>query len=191
MFSGKKGKFGYLKKQPIKIGLFTLLIIAGCAGIFWIGYILTDTNKNIFTLAAVLGMLPAAKLIVSFIMYLKAEKFAISKTLYDKYEDLLKDTKLKYGFDLYLTSEKYNFPVSVCVIADKSIFLYLNSPKADVNKCKEHVDKYLNNNKIQGYKVYPFSDEAKFYDRIKNVCEKYEFDENDIAPFELIKNLAL
>ena len=68
MFSKYKGEFKYLKKQPVRIGLLTLVLLLMCAGVFMIGYINKGDVKNIFTIIAVLGMLPVAKMIVSFIM---------------------------------------------------------------------------------------------------------------------------
>ena len=73
MFSKYKGRFGYLKKQPIRLGLMALAVIISSVGIFLIGYINKGDSKNILSLVAVLGMLPAAKLIVSFIIQMRAE----------------------------------------------------------------------------------------------------------------------
>lgn len=191
MFAKNKGKIGYLKKQPVKVGLVTLLMLAFCCAVFMFGYLTADSTKNIFTIIAVLGLLPVAKLIVSFIMYLKAEKYSCPEEKVTKIYDAVGDSDIIYGFDFYLTSEKKFFPVQVCVIADSSVLCFLAESKSEPNECKEHIEKYLANNSIKGYKAYVFNDFDKYADRVKTVCEKYEWVDNDTLPFDLMKNLAL
>ena len=57
IFQKKKGQFAYLKKAPVYQGLFTLLLMILPAGLFFIGFFTTHTPKNLFTVAAVVGML--------------------------------------------------------------------------------------------------------------------------------------
>ena len=52
MFANHKGEFKYLKKQPVRTGLLTLLLLLMCAGVFMIGYINKGDAKNIFTVVA-------------------------------------------------------------------------------------------------------------------------------------------
>ena len=81
-FKKRKGTYGYLKKAPVFQGLLTILLLILPAGLFLIGYSITKDVKNLFTIAAVVGMLPAAKSIVSFIMYLRSEKYTCPESLY-------------------------------------------------------------------------------------------------------------
>lgn len=190
MFSKNKGTYGYLKKQPIKIGLFALLLIAFSGFIFLFGYFKSHDVKNIFTVIGVLGMLPGAKAIVSFIMQLKAEKFSCPKELFDKCDSLLKNSGLSYGYDFYLTSYKINYPIPVCVVCDKSVICYLNM-KNETGSCSEHINKYLQSNAIEGYKAYVFDNEDKFIRRIGDVCDKFKPADKDAEALQLMKNLSL
>ena len=52
MFSNKKGQFKYLKKQPIRVGILTIILLLMCASVFMIGFITRGTSKNIFTVVA-------------------------------------------------------------------------------------------------------------------------------------------
>ena len=101
-----KGSFGYLKKQAIKQGLFALGMLAVCATIFLIGFFWLTQYNTILTVIAVLGMLPVAKLIVSMILFMKAEQFSCAPHLYEEVMKIAGDKKdsLLVGFDFYLTS---------------------------------------------------------------------------------------
>ena len=63
-----KGEFGYIRNQK-KINLIWLaaFILIGVA-IFICGYLLTKTRANIFTVIAVLMVLPAAKRVVALVV---------------------------------------------------------------------------------------------------------------------------
>ncbi len=190
MFSNNKGTFGYLKKQPVKVGLFALLLIGFSAFIFFFGYIKIHDVKNLFTLLAVLGMLPGAKALVSFIMQIKAEKYSCEKELYEKCEAVFSKGNYVRGYDFYLTSYKVNFPVPVCLVCDKSVICLLSDGK-DTAQLNDHINKYLATNGIEGYKAYSFDDKDKFIKRITDVCDKFEPDEKDAEALNLMKNLSL
>lgn len=190
MFSKYKGRFGYLKKQPIRLGLMALAVIISSVGIFLIGYINKGDSKNILSLVAVLGMLPAAKLIVSFIIQMRAEKYTCPKDLYEKSEEILKDSEIVHGYDFYLTSYKENFPAPMVSIADGQILVLLTSSKNLNKECKEHIEKYLSTNSINGYKPAIFDKDSKYFDRLSVVC-KNEVNEQDYVVMALIKNLSL
>ena len=64
---GSYGYYAYEKKRRIAIVAF---LFGLCLLIFFTGLIMTGTRKNMFTLFAILGVLPAAKWTVSMIMVL-------------------------------------------------------------------------------------------------------------------------
>lgn len=190
MLTTRKGDFGYLKKQPIRIGLFSLLIVIVSAIIFMYGFITKGDAKNLFTLFAVLGMLPAAKFLVSFILQVKAEKYSCPKELHENVVNVLGDSKIVVGYDFYLTSYKEDYPVPVCLIADGQIICLIKSNKNYVKELKEHLDKYLASNAINGFKVTVFEKESKLLERLE-VLKKNEPVEADYKALALIKNLSL
>ena len=191
MFSKFKGQFGYLRKQPVRVGIFTVVLLFMCAAVFLTGYILKGDVKNIFTVVAVLGTLPVAKMIVSFIMYLKAEKFTCKKETYERVEKVLSGKDVEYGYDFYLTSYKTNFAVSSCAVFDGSMILLYPDGKEKNKELREHVEKYLNNNSITQVKVYVLESEDKYIERLKSADPSYHRTETDTAAITLIKNLSL
>ena len=191
MFSNHKGEFKYLKKQPIRTGLLTLILLLMCAGVFMIGYINKGDAKNIFTVVAVLGMLPVAKLIVSFIMYIRAEKYSCKEELKNEISEIAGDKKICLGFDFYLTSYKVNFPILSAFVYDGSIICLSGDSKLDVKECREHIEKYLTNNSINGFKVYILDNKDKYFDRLKSVTSEYEKSEADLTAYALLKSISL
>ena len=191
MFANKKGEYKYLKKQPVRIGLITLVLLLMCAGVFMIGYINKGDAKNIFTIVAVLGMLPVAKLIVSFIMYLRAEKYSCSDEIKNEIMDIAKDKDFCLGFDFYLTSYKVNFPLLSAFVYDGSIICLSGDSKLDAKDCREHIEKYLSNNAINGFKVYILENKEKYFDRLKSVTADYAKSEADLSAYALIKSISL
>ena len=191
MFSKYKGEFKYLKKQPVRIGLLTLVLLLMCAGVFMIGYITKGDVKNIFTIIAVLGMLPVAKMIVSFIMYLKAEKYSCSEDIKNEIMNIADNKDFCLGFDFYLTSYKVNFPLLSVFVYDGSIICLSGDSKLDAKECREHIEKYLANNSINGFQVYILENKEKFYDRLKSISADYAKSEADLNAYALIKSISL
>lgn len=191
MFSKHKGEIGYLKKQTVRIGLLALLLLVLCAAIFMTGYIMHGSAKNIFTIIAVLGTLPVAKLLVSFILGIKAEKYSFNKDDAAFVKELFGEKDVLYGFDFYLTSYKTNFPLSSCFVFDETIIALSADKDMDMKECKDHIEKYLANNSINGIKVYILDSLEKYSDRIRSVKDDYSKTDKDLAAFNLIKNLSL
>lgn len=190
MFSKYKGTYGYLKKQPVRTGLISLGMVAFSAFIFLFGYYKTHDVKNLFTLLAVLGMLPASKAIVSFIMSIKAEKYTCSKELFEITGPFLKDADVVHGYDFYLTSLKENFPIPVCIVCDKSVICYLTDKKLQ-SSCVEHINKYLDSNGFNDYKAFVLTEEDKFINRLKTASTSSETSEKDTLVLNLMKNLSI
>ena len=62
-----KGTFGYLEKKKRNAILWTILCFGISLAVFLAGYLTTGTRKNLLTVVAVLGCLPACKSIVNLI----------------------------------------------------------------------------------------------------------------------------
>lgn len=189
-----KGSFGYLKKQAIKQGLIALGMLAFCAAIFLVGFFWLKQYATILTVIAVLGMLPVAKLIVSMILFMRAEKFSCTPYLYEEVMKIAGDKKkdLLAGFDFYLTSYDKNFPLSVACVDKGCLIAYTPWEKCDCNKCKEHFEEYMKKNGISGINIKVFADERKFLERFTQLCEdNAEATGNEKAMYRLLLNLSL
>ena len=65
---GRKCEFGYIQKQKTFQSLMLLLFVAVGVGLFLAGLLITGTRANIFTVIAVLMVLPAAKRVVALVV---------------------------------------------------------------------------------------------------------------------------
>ena len=189
-----KGSFGYLKKQAVRQGVLALSMLAVCATIFLIGFFWLTQYYTILTVVAVLGMLPVAKLIVSMILFMRAEKYSCSQELYDKLVKLAGDKKndLLAGFDFYVTSYDKNYPLSAAMVCKGTLIAYTPWEKCDCNKCKEHFEEYMKKNGISGITVKIFNDEKKYLERFAQLCEDCgKTTENEKAMYRLLLNLSM
>jgi hypothetical protein len=190
-FSKKKGLFPYLKKAPIYQGLITLVLMILPAGLFLIGFNRFGGAKNLFTVAAVVGMLPAAKSIVSFIMFLRAEKFSCPESLHHEIAPLEGKGAL-IGYDYFLTSYSANFPLPVAAVGKGVLIAYMTHPKFKAADCEAHIKEYLKKNDIKDINVKVFDQEAKFVERIKVLSEsEEELTSNEAQAFALLSSLSL
>ncbi len=189
-----KGSFGYLKKQAVKQGVLALSMLAVCATAFLVGFFWLTEYATILTVIAVLGMLPVAKMLVSMILFMKAEKFSCTNDLYEKLIKTAGEQKedLLCGFDFYLTSYDKNFPLSAALVRKGSLIAYTPWKKCDCNKCKEHIELYMKKNGITGINVKIFAEENKFAERFAQLCEESIAPaENEKEIYRLLLNLSL
>lgn len=189
-----KGSYGYLKKQAVKQGLIALGMLGFCSAIFLTGFFWLKEYATILTVIAVLGMLPVAKVIVSMILFMKAEKFSCSDELHNKILEITAEKKeeLIAGFDFYLTSYDKNFPLCAALVRKGSLIAYTPWKKCDCNKCKMHLEEYMKKNGITGINIKIFSDENKFLERFSQLCEEnLESSNNEKAMYRLLLNLSL
>ena len=100
MFKNKKGNYQYLKKEPIRVGIITILLFLMAAGVWYIGYAMTKDIKNILTVVSMLGMLPACRSLVNMIMLFKAEKHSCKPEDFLEIEKAIGDHEIIHGYDL-------------------------------------------------------------------------------------------
>ena len=77
-----KGQYGYIKKQRNRVIIWTVILFVIAFSLFIAGYVMTKTKKNLLTIVAVLGLLPASKSLVNAIMFWRAK--GCSEAFYHK-----------------------------------------------------------------------------------------------------------
>ena len=190
-FQKKKGSFPYLKKVPVYQGLFTLLLLILPVGLFFIGYFNFKDVKNLFTVAAVVGMLPAAKSIVQFIMYLRAEKYSCPDSLHRKIQPLEGKGAI-IGYDYYLTSYSVNYPIPAAAVGKGVLIGLCTDSKVKIGDCENHLKEYLKKNELSDIGVKIFDSEEKFLKRITELSEsKDELTSKEKQAYLLLSSLSL
>ena len=163
----KKGKYGYIRNHKAVTVLRTLLFFAVSIGLYVMGYVSTGSNRNLLTIVAVLGCLPACKSMVNFILFLKAE--GCSEDLHSKL--CTYDEKLTVFYDMYFTSYQKNFSISHMVLKGNVLCGITESPKCDCNAADEHLEQMLKQEGIKNMTVKIFSQHDKYIDRLSQLAE--------------------
>ena len=117
----QKGDAGYLRRRKrllileavVSFGLVAALIIAG--------YVTTKTKLNLLTVVAVLGCLPASRILVNLIMVMPHDSIDEATEL----EISAVTEELTVAYDLVITSEKKAMPVAAVAIYNNTICGYV------------------------------------------------------------------
>ena len=188
----KKGTPGYLDYKK-KIEIIRAFIYFGIvAAIFLLGYFQTGTRLNLLTVVAVLGCLPAAKVLVGVIT-----RFPYRSIDKDRAEEIAEKTgHLTVCYDMVITSREKIMPVDCIVISGNNIFGYTHYEKVDLNVLAAHIKEILRQNQYTGLSVRilneykPFITRAEGLDRIAEV-EKADTKEREDAIRRVILNISM
>lgn len=134
-----KGERDYLDSQKKYEILRTVIYFGISISLFLAGYIHTGTYRNLLTVVAMLGFLPAAHSAVSMIMFLRYHSCP------DEIADLVGDHSEELGFlyDCVFTSYSKNFVVDHLVVRGKILCGY--SQKSDFPRLEfyQHINAML------------------------------------------------
>lgn len=142
----KKGDFGYIHSQKIRRTFLTLGLFALPIAAFVGAVLITGTKKNIITVVAMVGCLPACRALVNAIM------MWIQKPMEESvYQEIKKHAgNLVMSYEMYLTSyEKSTFVESFAVCGNKVVG-YSSRISGSTQFIEQHVRKILKQN---GYKT--------------------------------------
>ena len=158
----RKGCYGYLAYQKKTSLIRTILFFALSLAIYIMGILSTGSNRNLLTIVAVLGCLPACKSAVSTIMFFRAS--GCSETAKKKiaaYDDILT------GFyDMYFTSYKKNFPISHMGLKGNVVCAFTESEKCDCNAGEKHLEHMLAQGGYKHLTIKIFNNLDKYIDRL-------------------------
>ena len=160
-----KGQYGYLKRQTRMELMKSLVLFVLSLSLYFGGRITTGSNKNLLTIVAVLGFLPASQFAVRSIMFIRAK--GCSEAVYHKVKKVSEGLASRY--DLYLTSYKVNFQISHVVMKNKNLIGYTEDANFDENACYEHLKTMFMKNGIKDITVKIFIDLDKYLERVEGL----------------------
>ena len=139
MKSVEKGTYGYIesrkKSQIIKSGFFFLVV----ALIYFAGLFVTGTRNNICTVIAILGVLPTAKVLVSYLVICK-----YNTPYEDKYKEL---TAIEGSYVLYsdcaMSCSEKTLYVEFAAVTDNVIYCYTDNNKFDSSYFEKGVSEFI------------------------------------------------
>lgn len=162
-----KGNYGYLKEKRTFVFWRTVLYFAISLALLFAGILTTGSRRNMLTVVAVLGCLPAAKSLVNFIIYCRAKGCT----------DQVKDDVAKASdgligmYDMYFTSYKKNFAISHMVVEGKNICGLTEDDKCDTALCESHLTDQLKQAGHTGLTIKIFTDTGKYCNRLKEIAK--------------------
>lgn len=167
-----KGAYGYLENRRKYTACRTVFFFLLCIGLYIIGIVRTGSNRNLLTIAAVLGCLPACKSTVNFIIFMRAK--GCSGALHQKLSAY--DEKLETFYDLYFTSYQKNYPISHMALKGGMLCGITESPACGCDEAKKHLEQMLAQEGIKNVVVNIFSQEESYIDRLSRLLDIKEED---------------
>lgn len=160
-----KGEAGYIRAQKKKLTIETLLSFALVAALVAAGYLINHTKLNLLTLVAILGCLPACRLLVNLIMFLghmsinEAKEIEISGCT----------GHLTVAYDMIVTSERKAMQIDAIAISNNTICGYTKDKKVDTAYAARHIKSILHQNKYDKVTVKIFHDYVAFLSRAEGM----------------------
>lgn len=188
----EKGTPGYLEYKK-KAEIFrAILYFAIVAAIFLLGYSQTHTKKNLLTVVAVVGCLPACKVLVGVITRLPHS--SIDKKLAEEIQS--KSTHITGIYDLIVTSSEKVMPIDCIVVSGNTVFGYTSSEKVDLKYASNYLKTMLRQNHFTEVSVKLMNQYKPFLARVEGLdniaaVEKADTKAHEEKICRLIENLSL
>ena len=188
----QKGDPGYLDhKKRIEI-IRTIIYFGIVAAVFLLGYSQTHTRRNILTVVAILGCLPAAKALVGVIT-----RFPYSSIDRKKADEIRSKTGLlTVCYDMVITSRESIMPVDCIVISGHTIFGYAHYEKVNAEELSKHIRSILAQNQYTELTVKVLNQYKPFLARIEGLnniaaVEREDTKEKEEAIRGIILNISM
>ena len=174
----RKGKVGYIRKEKVRRAFITALAFMLPLGLYFIATGYYGSNQNIFTIVAVLGILPAAKFMVGWIVILpqKSAPAGIVAITEDKAGDLV------HGYELVVTAYEGRMQLDAVVICGNECVCYssIGDPK-QFEFMEKHISGILNANEYYNVNVKIFNEERNYTDRITRLAADPQMYRDSVA----------
>ncbi len=188
----EKGTPGYLS-QKLKIEILrTIVYFAIVAAVFLLGYSQTHSKKNLLTVVAVVGCLPACKALVGVITRIPYR--TIDLALADEIAG--KALHLTVIYDLVVTSTEKIMPIDCMVISGGKVFGYSSGEKINLQDTSAYIRKILRKNNLPEVSVKIYGQYKSFLsivEGLENIAavEKADTKEYEKRIAQVIMNISL
>lgn len=169
----KKGQFGYIRYRRIVHLIFAVVLFAMAVTLYFAGIKATGDNKNLLTVVAILGCLPASQSLVTAILGFRAK--SCSEELYTKIESKLENNMVSV-YDLYFTTYDKNYPVSHIIMKNNCLCGLMESTKYSAQDLEKYLEETFMKNGIKGVsiKIFEKSMSDKYLNRLDEL-KKLEY----------------
>ena len=164
-----KGDFGYLKHLKIVNLIKVIVSVAVVLIVLVTGIIINGTRNNICTVMAIVLVLPAAKMIVGYVILLPHQ--STDKKLYD--EVTAAAGPLVTCFDCVFSNSKSPIGTQAVVINENSVCVFTYEEKADKKLFETSLKEFLKNDKLSA-NITLYKDEKAFLNRVKTMAANFD-----------------
>lgn len=134
-----KGEYGYVDYRKKLQGIITLVGFAIVSAIFLTGFLVTKTKNNIATVMAIVTVIPVAKFMVSWLMYVRFK--TPDKQEYDRIKAA--GDKLILLSDCVMVCKDKNLYVKYAIITDTCIYCYTENDMFDTKYFEENITAFI------------------------------------------------
>lgn len=165
-WKGTKCEPGYIHRQKRFQGVMLLVFVAVGAALFLTGYLLTGTRANVFTVLAVLMVLPAAKRVIALVVMLPRQ--SVGKERYDRLRETVSADVVILA-DYVFTSPDKIMNLDFVIIEGRDvtgIWSAYESGRTRPGERKAYMKEYLEKGiagVAEGYRVRIFDSDECFY----------------------------
>ena len=183
----KKGEYGYISSQKKWTAVKTAALFLMSLSLYLSGYITTGSNKNLLTIVAVLGCLPAGRSAVNMIMFLRAR--GCDGALHERIA--AHAGALPALYDCVLTSYENTFEVPHMVFKGNSLIGVAVASGFRTADCEKHLKKMCENNGVRDVTVKIFTDVPGYLRRLDQLRELAAEDDQTQAVLSLIRAISI
>ncbi len=177
----------YLDSQKKFEIIRTILFFALPLALFFAGLITTGSRKNLLTVVAILGCLPACKSLVGMIMFLRYK--SLPKNICDEIESHKKELACLY--DCVFTSQDKTYTVGHIAIRGNTIAGLFMKDGQDEGACIKHLETYLKVDGFTNVTIKIFQDKKKYMERLDSLSELQEDEKLTQGILSTLKSVAL
>ena len=173
----RKGEFGYISFMKSFNLLVAVVMFVLAAVLFIIGLSVYETKANWMTIVGALFVIPAARFMVVFILFLPY--MSVDKQQFDKIFSLMKKGNLLYCDVLFTSTERAYCASFMAITADK-ILIFTKNKKHKPEKLQDYLSDIVKRRALD-FKVTCTDDEGKFQNMLKSADSfaEREFDDED------------
>ncbi len=170
-----KGEWGYINGQRLYVLVITIVLYACAAGLYLIGYLTLHTHRSLWTVFAVLSILPASKSMVNLIMFLRFK--SLPADVHDEYDAAKGQLPVIYELP-FTTYEKTYFVDAIACAGNTAAGCYLGkasgktSHDSDIKNLTNHLNTVLKNDGYKDFTIKIYDDKDDFIKRLAEMNVK-------------------
>ena len=170
-----KGEWGDIRCQRIRVLIMTVILYICALGLYLIGYCTLHTRKSLWTIFAILSVLPASKSLVNLIMFMRFK--SLTAEIHDRIHSCAGQLAIIYELP-FTTYEKTYFVDAIACAGNTAAGCYSGKPSGkkshdqDLKDLCIHLENVLKNDGYKDFTLKIFDNIDDFTDRLKEMDNK-------------------